>query len=319
MRSYPFEDLSIIPRHDSIEGLSLLHMGKPDIDIINIVTQKQIDDVLRAKQYTTYVKGALDEDQLEKMNDAGNKEAVEVNDNDGIRERVTAPFPPDHYQLREESQRRFESAARVSAAQRQSQPDRKETATFHGIQAQSAGTLHNFYQRRIERFVEKLTEKIISLVKQFYDEDNFTYIADMEELSEDFLRWQGSDIGEYTFHVKAGSASLQDTGQKLQQLMQSLDVIMKAIPMGLIPNPPLLVKDTLMAILELQGRDPETVKKAFEAQTPPPGAVSNVPTPGGPASGQSPKAPIPGVPPTNVPSTRQTQQRQPTPATPTRR
>ena len=159
-----------------------------------------------------------------------------------------------------------------------------------------------------ERMIEIMTSKIIALIKEYYDQPQLIKIDGKFGSPPMWIEWTGSDIGEYTFKVRVGSALHQNSAIKMQQKMQYLQLVMQFAQSGIIPNPQVIIQSLLTEIGDLQGINPEVIDQAFEQQQIPAGIPGEVPGQGGPAGGPgvspvpSPEQTAPGEPGVNTPS-----------------
>lgn len=262
LTDYPFEALVLSPKLGSIYGINEILMHETASKVIDDMTSRQEDNAQRVKSILAYEKGAIDDDQLEKLTSPGENKAIEVNDLARILLIQTPPIPQETYAVKDDMKRQIEETTHISAQVRQTSTLGAQTATEIQAITQAGNVLTYFKIRRIEQFIENVVRKLVALVKQYYDQPKLVRIDDRFGLHPFFVRWIGKDIGEYTFSVRAGSVAYQDSNIRLQQAMQFLGQVMQL--RNFLPNPQPLVEELLLRIGNAQGINPETVKQTFK-------------------------------------------------------
>jgi len=259
MSDYPFEAIVLSPKLNSIYGINEILMHETPSKVIDDMTARQEDNAQRVKAILAYEKGAVDDDQLEKLESPGENKVIEVNDVSRIMLMQTPSIPQETYAVKEDMKQQIAETSFISASVNQT----AQTATEIQALSQAGNVLTYFKMRRIERFIENIVRKLISLVKQYYDQPKLVRTDDKFSAQPYFRNWTGTDIGEYTFTVRAGSVAYQDTNIRLQQAMQFLGQIMQL--QNVLPNPKPLIEELLQRIGDSQGINPQKIRQAFEA------------------------------------------------------
>ena len=263
LADYPFEVLAPAPKPDSVYGMEVLLMLEDAARINNEMVDKQEDNAQRATSGTFMEPKAMSEDQQERYENPGAKKLVEVDDINRIKDFITPPVPQETYQVSGEMRRIMEETAHVSAQTRQTSEKGKQTATEIDATVQAGDVLTFFKIREIERFIERITKKVMALVKEWYTQPQLVKIEGSFGQPPVWQEWTGGDIGEFVFTVKAGSAAHQDTAVKLQQKMQYLGQVVNLIQF--FPNPQPLIQTLLTEIGDLQDINSEAIAQAFQA------------------------------------------------------
>ncbi len=264
---YPFEVLSLTPKLDSIYGINELLLLEDASHIINDMTAIQEDNAQRAQNGLMYDEGAMDDEQAGEFFDAGNKKAVKVRDVSRITSYQTPPVPSETYRVKADMERQITETAHISANIRQSTVQGKQTATEIQTTVNAGNVLTQFKVRRIEMFIERIVRKLIALVKQYYEYPQIVKVDGALGSPSSFIEWVGSDIGEYTFEVKAGSAAFKDESLKLQQTMQFFGQIMGLVGSPALSNPAPLIQELLVKIGDMQGINSAIIRQAFSDPT----------------------------------------------------
>jgi hypothetical protein len=271
LRTYPFEVLSLSPKLDSIYGVEVLLMLEDANRVHNEMVDSQEDNAQRSNSGILITEDAMDDDEIERYREPGSNKVVTTKDINLIRPFTSPPNSPETYQVLADMRRIIEETAHINAQTRQTSAPGKQTATEIEATAAAGGVLNFFKIREIERLVERTTEKVIALVKQFYDQPRTAKIDSRLGVPAEWVEWRGRDLGDHSFTVKAGSAAHQDTAIKLQQKMQFLGQTMQLIQ--LIPNPQPIVQALYEEIGDLHGINKEIIDQAFQPQQPVQGAL----------------------------------------------
>lgn len=300
MASYPFSVLALAPKIDTVYGMELIYILKDADKIHEEMIKSREDDAQRVSSGFLAGPGAFsNEEEKRALQEPGHKKINFVGDITQLREYVIPSAAPQTFGVSAEMRALIEEVAHVSAQTRQTSQPGKQTATEVSATVQAGDILTFFKVREIERLIEDFVAKIVPLIKEFYDQPELVKIDAKFGVPPIWQEWTGSLLGEYTFTVRAGSSAHQDDALRLQQKLQSLQMIGNFADSGAIPNPQILLQALLTDILDLQGINAEIIEQAFKPPEP-------LPIPEGLPAPEESALPIEGIPTPEVPTPGQT-------------
>jgi hypothetical protein len=267
LKSYPFEILVLTVKLDDLYGINELLLHKTEAEVINNMISIREESAERSVGGTYYETGAINPEQLVEARKPGHKKYVEVEDINSIKDYVSFDVSPENTNLQLGMERAIQESAHVSSQVMQSPNVRKQTATEVRVRQAAGDVMTLFKVRQIERVIESISRKWISLMKEFYTLPRMTVIAKNYGISKISKEWVGSDIGEFTLSVKSGTAAFRDESILLDRNMRFLEIVSKVE----IPNKMILLKSIISKIAAIQGFSPEIIAQAFELpqQVPP--------------------------------------------------
>lgn len=282
----------------------------------------QINHIKRWSRQLSIETGSMTKEEIEKF-------AQGIDGAVTQRARGSAPPTPIQYADIQKESFQIDSLIQqdIDAVIGQNEVDRGGTAktqthTKFELQSQQAGTSIRQAQRQdvLEDFLEEVTMKIISLIKQFQTTPRYVRITGMDpeqiaaafpgiQMDETGIYFTKDNVqGEYDCEAKAGSTLPLNRENKVKLIESSLDPKVAQV-LGIVPGSPTSFALGKALFRELDMKD---VSDAYEQQVqqmqasaaaqPPqgmmPGAPGEMPAPGAPA--QMGAAPMQEAPPPNV-------------------
>lgn len=254
MEGLPFEKLYFNrnPKKGSQYPISDIEIIEPQILERIKLRAAQINHVKRWNRQAVIEKGAMDKEEMSKLELGIDGSVVQVNPGKQPPKPIEyAPFQAESFTLDRVIMSDMDAVIGQSEAERGGQA-KTETKTLGELQTQLAGSVSRSQKRQdmLEDFIERVCRKFIALMKQFFDAPRYVQITDMtpEEVLQAFgpavsstfdgtgIMFTKEDIqGEFDVECKAGSTipmNKQNRLKIIEMVMQMLPKIPKT-PIGL--------------------------------------------------------------------------------------
>ena len=304
MKGFPFSMLKFNPVPGEPYPLSDIFIIEAQILERVKLRAAQINHIKRWSRQLSVEEGAMTKEEMEKF-------AQGVDGTVTQRKRGSQPPAPIQYADIQAESFQIDSLIQqdIDAVIGQNETDRggaakTDTNTKFELQAQQAGTSVRQAQRQdlLEDFLEEVTMKVISLIKQFQTTPRYVRITGMkpEEIAAAFPGMQTDETGmyftkeniqgEYDCEAKAGSTLPLNRENKVKLIESSLSPQIAQV-LGIVPGSPTAIALGKALFRELDMKD---VSDAYEQQSEQMAAMGAMPmNPGG-----DPNAPLgPGAPP----------------------
>ena len=301
MKGFPFSMLKFNPVPGEPYPLSDIFIIEAQILERVKLRAAQINHIKRWSRQLSVEEGAMTKEEMEKF-------AQGVDGTVTQRKRGSQPPAPIQYADIQAESFQIDSLIQqdIDAVIGQNETDRggaakTDTNTKFELQAQQAGTSVRQAQRQdlLEDFLEEVTMKVISLIKQFQTTPRYVRITGMkpEEIAAAFPGMQTDETGmyftkeniqgEYDCEAKAGSTLPLNRENKVKLIESSLSPQI-AQALGIVPGSPTAIALGKALFRELDMKD---VSDAYEQQSEQMAAVAALPkVPGAPGMPGEPGA-----------------------------
>lgn len=264
LKKYPFEILTFDECLGSLYGLNKIYMQRDIIREKSLIKKRKVLNAKQCKATTLITTGTLaGDDETDAFVQAVDKGVLTVNQDGGIENIATPSLPAEAFIIDQELEKLMGDTSGTTPEIRQQESNNRETATQVETRNQNANIQRSANSSKFERFVERIAEKIIPILQEFYIRPEQVNVNKDANGVRQFVKWTGQDIGEYTFEAKVGSAAWQDIGLRTQQLNTMLQIVNGMIQSGAIPNPKPLLQKMLTRQFAMLDLPVEDIEEAF--------------------------------------------------------
>jgi hypothetical protein len=265
LKDYPFEMMVFDEEVGTFRGFNEINIHEGSVDDINFMEELQRESAEQAPGITLAQNGGVTDDEAKAITSPeSGKRLVFVNNIEAFNSLRFEGVSAETFKLRDDKVRQIRETTHTSDQRRQGKGKSGTTATEAAIAQQHSGVLTGFKSSQVERFIERVIEKLMAIVSEFFDEPRTIKIENKFTGEVSFSEWQGTNIAQFDYKVSVGSAAAQNTTIEISQTQQSLALIERMSMAGIIPNPRPGARYLTRKMLSLQRLDPAIVDQMFQ-------------------------------------------------------
>lgn len=212
--------------NDTFKGVAPLMMVEDEALALNEVLSLTINHLQKFAGVILYEEGALDEDDIERFEYGVQGDMLQTQ-NGALREgRIRRETPlsmgMDYYNNFNLLTSSIDRTLAIPDFQRSSQSGKRKTALEVNVAASDANNRRGYYVSFVKDFVISCSEKITSLMQQFYDEKRWIM---MNGEYHEWVEWTNEDIkGEYSFDFDVEDIKAYSSA-KAQAIIQAIQIM----------------------------------------------------------------------------------------------